>query len=200
MELDDFKNMGKDVKPAWIGDEKITQGELDTLIEALKANDIKDRKRIISFIIIIGMFIAIYSGSFAIQKETMRPGYALLILGFVLILFYFFRMFIRNKNVDYSAPTITFLRKAEQRCRFMNPIDWMISVPLMALLITGGGMIVDVSFARYFPGSILPLVIYLIFMAGVVGIGFWASHRNWQRDKGHLLGEIRKMKKDFKEI
>ena len=109
-----------------------------------------------------------------------------------LILFYLLRKLLRNKKIDYSAPTITFLKNAEKRYRFMPFLDVVMTIPLLALLITGGGIIVKVSFTRYFPGSFLPLILNLIFMAGVVAFGFWASYRNWLRDKGEILEEIRK--------
>jgi phosphoglycerol transferase MdoB-like AlkP superfamily enzyme len=145
------------------------------------------------------MFIVIYSGAQSLQKEEIKSGYGILIVGFSLILFYLFRKLLRNKKIDYSAPTITFLKNAEKRYRFMPFLDVVITIPLLALLITGGGIIVKESFTRYFPGSFLPLVIYLIFMAGVVAFGFWASYRNWLRDKGEILEEIRKMRKEFEE-
>ena len=199
MELDDFKRTGKADDLPGKKNEENGRINMDSFIEKLKARDEKDRKQIFTFIIIMVMFIVIYSGSQALQKEEIKPGYGVLILGFSLILFYLLRNLFRNKKIDYSAPTITFLKNAEKRYRFMPFIDVVITIPLLALLITGGGIIVKVSFTRYFPGSSLPLIIYLIFMAGVVAFGFWASYRNWLRDKGEILEEIRKLKREFEE-
>ena len=200
MELDEFRktSIGSDT-PAYRNSEG-GNISMESFIDKLKARDEKDRKQIFTFIIIIVMFIVIYSGSQALQKEEIRPGYAALILGFSLIMFYLLRKLFRHKKIDYSAPTITFLKNAEKRYRFMPFLDVMITIPLLALLITGGGIIVKVSFTRYFPGSFLPLVIYLIFMAGVVAFGFWASYRNWVRDKGQILDEIRKIKREFEQV
>ena len=197
MELDDFKKTGE---AGDMPEEKKENNEkinMDSFIDKLKARDQKDRKQVFSFMIIMVMFIIIYSGSQALQKEEIKSGYGILIFGFSLILLYLFRKLIRNKKIDYSAPTITFLQEAEKRYRFLPVADLLITIPLLALLITGGGMIVKSTFMRYFPGSNLPLIIYLVFMAGVIAFGFWASYRNWLRDKGEILQEIRELKKEF---
>ena len=197
MELDDFKNIGTTGEKPEMGDEKSIKENMETFIDELKANDTKERKQIISFILIIVLFIAIYSESFAIQKTALKPGYALLILGFVLILFFMFHRFFRNRKVDYTVPTKVFLLQAEHRYKFMNLVDWIITVPLLALLVTGGALIVHASFMRYFPGSAFPLIIYLILMTGAIIFGYWASRKNWIRDKKRMFEEIRKLKEDF---
>ena len=199
MELDDFKRTGKTGDLPDRKNEENGRINMDSFIDKLKASDQKDRKQVFTFIIMV-MFIVIYSGAQSLQKEEIKSGYGILIVGFSLILFYLFRKLLRNKKIDYSAPTITFLKNAEKRYRFMPFLDVVITIPLLALLITGGGIIVKESFTRYFPGSFLPLVIYLIFMAGVVAFGFWASYRNWVRDKGQILDEIRKIKREFEQV
>ena len=199
MELDDFKNINiKGTIPEFNQQEQ-NKNHMDTFIEELKAADSKERNKIRGFIIIFGTFVAIYSSSLGMHKGTMRDGFAILVLAFVLILAYTFWNYRRIKRVNYTAPTIQFLKEARKRHSFMPPMEWVFVIPLLALLITGGSLIVHFTFIRYFGISYWPLAIYLLIMAGAVGVGFWASKRHWKRDKGEILEKIRKMQQEFGE-
>ncbi|MEI6455207.1 MAG: hypothetical protein WCO93_02870 [bacterium] len=170
---------------------------MDNFIEELKAKDSAEKKKILVFIIIFFVFVAVYSSSLSLHQGGMRTGFSILVLGFFLILGYMFWRFRRLKKVDYSAPTMTFLENAEERYKFMTPIDWVITIPLLILLIVGGSVIVHSTFIRYFPVSYVPLIIYLCIMAGAVTVGFWASQKDWRKGNGKVLERIRQMKKEF---
>jgi len=197
MELDDFKQ-GKDSKqmPALTGSQS-NQNNMNNFIEELKIKDAAERKKVLVFIIMFFVFVAVYSSSLGIQHRGMRTGFSILVLGFLMILGYMSWRLRRLKNVDYTAPTATFLKEAEKRYKFMAPLDWAITIPLLIILITGGSMIVHSTFTRYFPGSYLPLVIYLCIMAGAVIVGFRASFSDWKKKNGRVLERVRRMKKEF---
>jgi hypothetical protein len=127
----------------------------------------------------------------------MKTGFSLLVVGFITVLGYSFWRYQRIKNVDYTAPSTVFLRDAEQRYRFMTPVDWLITVPMLILFITSGGIVVHSTFIRYFGDSLIPLFIYLGFMVMVVAFGFWASYKDWEKDKGWMLRKIRETQKSF---
>ncbi len=197
MELDDFKNRNKTrTTPEFTGDEKSRQ-TMETFIEELKALDVKEKKKAGLMIIIIAMFVAVYSSSFTLQKGDMKTGYSLLVLGFFIAIGYVFWRYRRIKDVDYTAPTTVFLAEAEQRYRFMTPLDWLITIPILILFIAGGSVIVYSTFTRYFGDSLVPLLIYLGIMAGAITVGFWASFRTWERDKGWMLKKVKEMKREF---
>jgi hypothetical protein len=197
MELDDFKNIGKSQKtPEFTGDKSNTE-PMETFINELKLQDEKQRKSLLALVGIFAMFVAVYSGTFSLQKGDMKAGYALLVFGFVLVLGYMFRKFRQIIKVDYTAPATVFLQKAEQRYRFMTLTDWVITLPLLALFITGGSLIVHASFTKYFGDSIIPVVVYLFIMALAVGIGFWAGRKNWNKHYEATLEKIREMKREF---
>jgi hypothetical protein len=199
MELDDFKNIGKNEKAPAMTGEKTTSDNMKTFIEDLKANDAKEQKKIFSFIIIFFVFVTVYFASFNIQKGDMKSGFGILVLGFVLILGFMFWKYMAYKKIDYTAPSTIFLKKASQRYRFMPVSELIISGPLLMILVTGGAIIVYSSFNRYFPGSYIPLIIYFIIMASAVIVGFWSSFKHWKRDKKPILGKIRQMQREFGE-
>jgi hypothetical protein len=200
MELDDFKNIGKNEKTPVLTGEKKPSDNMNTFIEDLKASDAKEQKKIFSFIIIFFVFVTVYFASFNMQKGDMKSGFGILVLGFVLILGFMFRKYLAYKKIDYTAPSTTFLKKASQRYMFMPPADLIISILLLIILVTGGAIIVYSSFNRYFPGSYIPLIIYFIIMASAVVVGFWSSYKNWKRDKGPVLEKIRQMQQEFGEL
>jgi hypothetical protein len=147
----------------------------------------------------MGMFVVIYSSALARHDGTMRDGYAMLVLGFALTLFYLFWRYRKIRNIDYSAPSVRFLREAGQRHRFMRPVDWIITIPMLLLFITGGGIIVYTSFFKYFGSSPWPLAIYSVVMAAAVMTGFWSGIKIWKRDKRGILEKIRIMREQFGE-
>jgi hypothetical protein len=199
MELDDFKNTAMPDKEPGSDMGKSKMEGLDSFIEELKAADAKDRKNTRMFIIILGLFVVIYSSSLIRFNGTMRDGFATLVLGFALALSYLLWRYRQMKKIDYSAPSVRFLGEASQRYRFMRPVDWIITVPLLLILIAGGGILVYVSFLKYFGPSPWPLAIYSVFMAAAIYVGFRASIRIWKQDKKGILEKIRKMQQEFAE-
>lgn len=199
MELDDFKIKGKEFENFEQNDEQSTQGNFNSLIMDLKAADLKARRKTIFFMIIIFSFIAVYSSVLTRQNGPVSIGYEILIGGFFLILIYGFSQFLRVKNIDYTAPAIVFLKKAERRHAFMKLSDWFITVPLIAILGTGGGFIVYYSFSAYHVNYQLLTVIYTILFIMLVIFGFWASRKNWKKEKGEILERIKKMRQEIEK-
>jgi len=197
MELDDFKKiLKKDDKQGTAGS-GAGNGKLDSLISEMQIQDEKDRKKTGLYIIIFFAFVAIYSGLLTLNRGTMRDGFSVIVLGFVLATGYMFRLYLRVRSVDYTLPAAIFLRKAEKRYRFMNPADLVISCVLIAIFTLGGGMVVSASFAKYAGDNILPLIIYLAVMASAITIGFISSHRIWEKEKADTIKKIRSALEEF---
>ena len=199
MELDDFKNTVLPDNEPYQDVSTDKEKKMDIFIEELKAADAKDRKNTRMFIIIMGMFVVIYSSALVRYHGTMKDGFAMLVLGFALTLFYLFWRYRKIRNIDYSVPSVRFLREAGQRHRFMSPVDWIVIIPMLLLFIAGGGIIVYASFLKYFGPSAWPLAIYFVVMAAAVAVGFWSGIKTWKRDKRGLLEKIRKMQEEFGE-
>jgi hypothetical protein len=197
MELDDFKNTVLPDKEPYENVNTQKENKMDMFIEELKAADAKDRKNTRMFIIVMGVFVVIYSSTLVRIHETMKDGYAMLVLGFALTLFYLFWRYRKLSAIDYSAPSIQFLREAGQRHRFMRPVDWIVTIPMLILFFAGGCSIIDATFTKYFGPSAWPLGIYSVVMAAAAVIGFWSSMKIWKRDKKGILEKIRKMQAEF---
>jgi len=192
MELDDFKH--KEIRKAADADDS-----LHNLLEAVKTADDQDRKRLLRLIRIFVFLFIIYFGSFAIKNGCLKEGFGLLIFTILLILAFTAYKYLRSKKINYSEPIASFLRKAENRYRLFTLTDAIISVPLLALLVYSGGLLVTCSFDKYFPGSPVPLIIYGIFMTAVVVTGLWATSKDWNKARKPVMDKIRELRKDVEE-
>jgi hypothetical protein len=194
MELDDFK---KDAKPVSGNGANGNGAKMDSFIEELKAKDNEIRKKIRVMMIIYVMFFAVYGSTLSLQHGGLKTGYAILVLGFLLILAYFFYKYQKVRKIDYSAPVRLFLEKAEDRYSFMTLLDWIVIIPLLFIIGTGGLIIVWYSFCKYMTAPYLPAGIYLGIIAAAVAVGFWAGTKQWKKESGDLYRKIREMKKDI---
>ena len=73
----------------------------------------------------------------------------------------------------------------------------MITIPLLFLFITCGGIVVFTIFNKYFGDSPVPLAVYLGIMALAIDVGFRSSYKIWQNEKCGILDRIREMKGEF---
>lgn len=170
---------------------------LQRLIRDLQEKDRDDTKALRILTVVFAMFVVIYLGAMTRQSGLMREGYAIMTGGFLLsMLFFLFRL--RNRSrIDYSAPVIQFLRCAERRHAFLNWQEWIVSVPLILMMGTGGGIVVYTSMEKYFPGSSVPLVIYGIVLLTATLIGYFAGWSRWKRHKQEIYKRIRAMREEF---
>lgn len=103
-------------------------------------------------------------------------------------------------RMDYSRPVKEFLAGAEQRYRFMRPVDLSYSIPLLLVLaLTGGRLVLDVLIPRYVgPGDAAVVVwAYAAFFLGVCGFGYYATYRNWRKEHAAIWAEIRRMREEM---
>jgi hypothetical protein len=188
-------NMNSDPDP-----EKIIPVDVqDSLIGQLKDADSRDRKSLVFTLIISGLFIMIYGTSIARNSGVMLMGYQFLAGGFVLIFLYILIRYFQHKKIDYSEPVILFLQKAEKRYRYFRFSEVIIAIPLLIFIGTGGGLIVYDSFKKYFPGSYIPIALYLLIFISAVSVGLWASRRKWVNEKKRILNNIRLVLSEFGE-
>lgn len=190
MELDDFKNKVQAGKEFAAGDRSES---ISSLVEELKKADAEVKKKIWVFAIIMLGFCVIYLSILTSQRQEIREGYFLLVTGFLIILLYHLISLYRLRKIDYSAPTLVFLKRAKQRYSFMKPADWLVLIVFLGTGGYGGGIIVWYSFAKYFSDPTPALVIYIFILCMAVGIGFWSSRRDWKKTKGDLTSKIGKL-------
>jgi hypothetical protein len=197
MELDDYKKTGK----AYISPDSNTlnvQGDpIQSLIDEMKAKDKQENKVLLYLIILFGLFAVLYLSGMTLQKGAMREGYALLAGGFVLSLLFFLIKFLKQKRIDYTAPILVFLRDAERRYSYWTWQELVISFPLLVLMGWGGSIIVTRSFEKYYPGSIVPCLIFIGVYIVATGVGYWVGKMQWEKSKRAIYKNIRRMKDDF---
>jgi len=196
MELDDFKN----IKPT--GDAGIVsdpapqvikeENDMEKLIDNLRENDTRDRKKTRIVIILYFVLIAIYAPMTRVHQPEMKEGFSLLLAGLLLGSFYILWRTKFFKKTDYTAPTLNFLQQTLKRLRFIGgPADWIILPLLLMILITGGGLIVYGTFIKYLNNPMISVYIYLGFMAGVLLVAFTSSFKIWKKEKGEIIRQIK---------
>lgn len=197
MELDEFKNLSR---PGISLNHGLVTGpadSMDALISEIKSKDLERKKAvriiIISFVVLAVIYITSVSGN----KGLMRLGYLMLGGSFSLLIAYFLTKYLRMSKIDYAAPVARFLKDAEMRYRYWTLTDFIVSVPMLIVLCAGGGLIVYGSFQKYFPGSYIPLIIYLIVFGAALLVGSWAGRKQWKKQYGTIYEKIVKLKGEF---
>ena len=192
MDLDDFKT--KENAEGGGGEAALTH-----LREAIRENMNKERRKALVFTVVLISLASLYMVS-RLQGETdYNAGLYFVSAGFLLGAVY---LYLKSRTLHasiYDLPVAEFATKARKRLVYFRFIDWLIVLPLLALLGTGGGMILISRLMRYTDNFILLLVIWIAFFTGLSVFGFFAGKKNWERDHGNLYREIEKLEKSLTE-
>ena len=94
---------------------------------------------------------------------------------------------------------MSFLEKAEKRLIFMQLYDWLVVIPLLALLGTGGGFVLVTTLSRYTSNIELLIVIWVIFFIALILFALTVSRKSWAREHSILLDEVRKIRISLSE-
>lgn len=79
----------------------------------------------------------------------------------------------------------------------MKPIDWILTLPIIATFFTGGFLIVRYSFMKYMENTLIPEIIFIAVFVAAISVGTWSSYRQWKEKKASLVEEIRKKLMEF---
>lgn len=191
MELDDFKKL------------KVNAAKADTASGSDGMNDIAGRirsymgkkwkKAIIVTVADIAMAF-IYISLSRSASPASKTGFLILAAGFFAGSVY---LYLAGKPIAapvYCRPMTEFLAIAEKRFRFMGLRDWLIVIPLLLVLGTGGGMIFVDRLSNYTGNVSLLTAIWIIFWIGLCIFAFIVSRKDWQKEYGSLIEEIRAMR------
>jgi hypothetical protein len=200
MELDDFKHIEKMNAPSPETMPVSSKLPIQSLVEEVKTHDAALLKALLIMMISFGALGIVYLTSISRNTGLMKTGYVLLGSGFLLMEIYFFTKYRIRKKTDYAAPALEFLRQAEQRYAFWSPSDLLVSLPLLLAMGLGGGLIVYASFQKYFPGSIIPSIIYILIFCAAVAVGSWAGRKQWVQNNKPIYEKIRKMREEFEGL
>lgn len=197
MELDEFKNLSR---PGKLSNQEAVTRPADTmeaLISEIKSKDLERKKAVRIIIMSFVALAVIYITSVSWNKGLMQLGYLMLGGSFSLLIAYSLTKYLRMSKIDYAAPVARFLKDAEMRYRYWTLTDFIVSVPMLIVLCAGGGLIVYGSFQKYFPGSYVPLIIYLIVFGAALMVGLWAGRKQWKNQYGTIYDKIVNLKKEF---
>lgn len=180
---------------------------MDDLIERLTQEDARDRKRLQGsklFFTIAGIiYVMIFVLTWIYPPDT-DPAFHRIILGLFALLFLSLGFVIARKardlsSIDYAAPVGSFLKKAAQRYRFMNPRDLWFMVPYFIILTITTGNAWMSGFRRYLsfvePSVGLPafVVFWLVALAAGTALGL----RDWKRRKAPLLHALQRLRAEL---
>lgn len=192
MELDDFKkNDWHGTSPGPASRQDLEIGQFTGLF---KDHMNKQRKKVLFTIIILSALSIIYISRLVKETSWMSMGYGLIIIGFILGAVY---LYFANKPLPdriYSLPMSYFLNKAEKKLVFMNLRDWLIVIPLLLTIGTGGGIIFIVSLLKYTSNFNLLIFIWISFFVILVAFAFYVSNKDWEKEHGEMLKKIRSLK------
>jgi hypothetical protein len=101
-------------------------------------------------------------------------------------------------RVDYAAPAREFLGAAAKRYGFLGTKDVPAILPLLVMSL-GGALTVYHTACRYLNGRgiLLALGSYLVFFVALCVFAFIVSRKDWRRQTGGLLEEIRQRQREL---
>lgn len=191
MELDDFKT-GK--IPAGSNEVTYNQQEIEGLITRIQANFKKQKRVSIYFAVVLIAMAGLYFSIHEKGNPILNLGFALLSIGFILGALYLYLKSRLLSDAMYFLPLTEFLNAAEKRLQYMRLSDWLIVIPLLLLLGTGGGIVLVNRLLNYTDNLNLLIIIWVVFFTGLCVFGTWAGRGNWRREHGALLSEVMKLK------
>ncbi|HEX2866882.1 MAG TPA: hypothetical protein VHO03_07555 [Ignavibacteriales bacterium] len=198
MELDDFKKGRQPDTPSGGTSGPGGNSEAGGIIESFRSHENKQRRKVLYIVTALIALGIIYTPIFVRQNDIMSIGYGLIIAGFLLGAVYLYLAYKPLPGSIYSLPMADFLNKAENKLKFMKFTDWLIVIPLLLVLGTGGGIVFIVRLSRYTANFSLLLVIWVIFFVLLVIFALHVSRKDWQKEHGELLREIHRVKRSIK--
>ena len=202
MELDDFKNKNLAQTTNENGSALNNNSVIDQFIESFKTNIQVKRKKAITwilFLLVLGIiYISIsvsYSSANGKFDNLTGIGFSLCTIGFILGAIYIYFRYRSLPDSFYSMPVSDFIDKAEKNLNFMNLIDWLIIIPLLLIIGTGGGIIFITRLLHYTDNLTILITIWIVFFFSISVFGFYASKKNWKKEHGPLFKEFQEFKK-----
>lgn len=197
MELDDFKRKHEVRKPDSPDIEADQKVRVDDLVNQFREYQKKKRKHSFLMIFINTLLALIYLRYAILQSGLTAIGYYLLGFGVIAgVIFLFFRYKSLSPET-YSLPVSKFLEKAEKKITYFSIIDYLIIVPVLIVLGTGGGLVFTGSLLKYTDNSLLLIVIWVCLFITFCVFGFFAGRKSWQKEYGKFFLKISEMKNQY---
>ena len=209
MDLDSLKGKSKRVTAPAIDTINVPAGvrSVDDLITLLKEGDERERKKlrkalpffVIAAVIFVITFVAvIVPGGVSLNPSTLFLRGMLMILYVFIAVSVWTRMRVIAKT-DYAESVRSFLAKAEKRYAFGTTESYIFAFIVTLFLGYGAFLYISDVVRRYIDiadGSI-GLLVTLLFFAAVYGFGYWATRKDWKKEKRDIWRQIRKMREEL---
>jgi magnesium-transporting ATPase (P-type) len=209
MDLESLKEKSRRITAPAIDTRSVQEPvrSIDNLIARLKENDERERKKlrkslpffIIAAIIFVIAFVAvIVPGGVPLNPST------LFLRGMLMIIYMFIVLAVGKKlkdlaAIDYAEPVRAFLAKAEKRYAFATPGYYVFAVTMLLFLGYGTFFYFRDLLRRFFEiTDPLPGVgVTLVFFGAVCALGFWASRKDWKKEKEGIWLQVRRMREEL---
>ena len=209
MDLDSLKGKSRRVTAPAIDTINVPADvrSVDDLITLLKEGDERERKKLrkaLPFFIIAAVIFVIALVAVLVPGDAPINSSMLFFRGMLVILYVFIAIafWIRMRGIekiDYAEPVSSFLAKAEKRYAFGSAKYYVLAFIVTLFLGYTASLYISDVFRRYFDigdGSI-GLVVTLLFSAAVYSFGFWATRKDWKKEKQEIWLQIRKMREEL---
>lgn len=197
MELDDFRSVNK---LSINGGKTIKDEHMERLFIKIRENFAKQKKTAIIVAVFNLSLAIVYTALWNKDDLLNNIGLTLLCAGFITGSLYAFLKSRRLNDSIYSLPLVSFLSQTEKKLEFMTLFDWLVVTPALALLGTGGGFILVDRLSRYTSNTELVVAIWVAFFIALLIFAFTVSKKDWAKERGALLEEVRKIRRAMAEI
>lgn len=197
MELDDFKRKKRLTNDVTAGVDKSDTVREDNIIDLFRSYQKKKKKEATVMVVVNFALAAIYITNLLSQTGMATLGYFLLGAGLFGGAIYLYLRYKPFSHETYLLPIKDFLGRAERQISYFNLTDYLIVIPLLLIIGTGGGLVFITSLLKYTANDTLLIIIWVLFYISLCAFGFWAGKRNWQKTYGDLFEKITKMKNSY---
>lgn len=197
MELDDFKMKKVEYPGSEPESETVHEERVDNLISSFRSHQKKQRKKVIAMVVALTSLAIIYISAIIHKTGLNALGYLMIGAGFIIGASYLFIRYIIFSRGTYSLPITEFLLRAERKISYFNLTDYLVVIPLLLILGTGGGLVFVTTLLKYTDNSVLLIIIWTIFFLAVSVFGFLAGRKNWEKEYGPLFRKIIEMRHNY---
>lgn len=197
MELDDFKKVAGKMTTPVFDKEKSKDDSLNSIVELLKTEQKKSRKKSIIWCVVLVALSSIYFSITAGKSSTSSLGMILIGSGFIIGALYLWNSSKPLLDKFYLLPPVKFLEIAERRLMYL-PVDQLLKIiPILVIIGIGGGMVFIDRLIKYAINKELLLIIWICFFVGLCLFGYFAGKKDWAKTYGDLHRRISEAKKDL---
>lgn len=203
MDIDELKHETKKIKAPDLGALAFGGGirTAEGLVDELKRRDAAEKKKFRRMMVFFGV-VGVGLVAFALREDPdpgVRLGRWLLASIYALVVVLAAVKSSGLAKVDYAEPPLAFLRKAERRYRFVDPREYFIMVPGLAVAGLAGWLLAASGFDHFVHRTRATAfdILYVLGFLGLCAIALIMTRKDWKREKGALHARLKRAIEDF---